>query len=763
MPSPKSWILVVVAAALIAVLVAWSERVPSVVEANAPTAEFSAARAWPTLSMLADTIGLRVTGTPGADRALQYLAEQVRAIPGVEAEIQDVTGARSVSSSVLLSYRTKNLLVRIPGSSSEVVLVSSHYDSPTSSVGAVDAGIAVAAMIEMIRNIASAPRLSRTVIFNINGAEEQGLLGAHGFLAHPWMKNVRVFIDLESAGTANKALLFQTGPGHSWLAKRYARSVPHPYGTVLGQDIFQSGAIPSSTDFEIYQTARVPGIDIAFFRNGYAYHTQLDRTWNAAPGSLQHMGANALALTKALASGDAPTADAHRRAVYYDFLGITMFAYDDSTATILAVVAAVFAAVAIMLARRRLPLRAMDVGLGFVIALAGWVVGLALTVAVAMAVSMPGGRPHSWFAHPVVPFVGYSALSIATLVALHAWVRRRRALDATAATAAAWAGTLLFFAAGLLALSFAGVGSGYLLLWWVLGGAVGLVLFTHLRERRLWSLVTLVPAGILTMQAAVLFLEFRSIGGRMPLAVPFDVVMAAIVAFCTLLFALLPIATLHGEGWPRRTALILLVAGLLFVVLGALRFPYSRLRPQRLAISHRESADSATLRVTGFDYVGPRAALRGIESARVVANGSARRGPYAVAAPTAGLAPVTLTLISESGDAARNERTLLLHLGATDAYAQQLSVPGSRFVRWTTADSALTSRGSQQADAIAQFVSAPDTGWTIGVVVRGTEPVMMTSTAIRATTTPAAAALIARLPEWTSSYATAQTRRSHTY
>jgi hypothetical protein len=315
----------------------------------------------------------------------------------------------------------------------------------------------------------------------------------------------------------------------------------------------------------------------------------------------------------------------------------------------------------------------------------------------------------------------------------------------------------------LAGLTVARVGSAYLLLWWVVGGAIGLVLFTRSGARRHWSTLALVPAGILTMQAAVLFLEFRSIGGRMPLAVPFDVVMASIVAFCTLLFCILPIATLHGEGWPRRTTAVLALSGVLLVALGALSFPYSRLRPQRLAVSHRESADSATLRITGFDFVGPRSALRGIQGMRVVANGTSRRGPYAVDAPVAGLNPVQLALISSSTESARDERTLVLLLGATDAYAQQLTVPGSRFVRWTSADIGAPLPQRPPPEAIAQFVSAPDTGWTIGLTVRGAEPVTVTSTAIRSTTTPAAAGLIARLPEWTSSYATAQTRRAHTF
>ena len=762
---PGSWTGLLIAGALIALSVLWSERVPVARPASVPATEFSAERAWPTLSMLADTIGLRVAGTPGADRALAWLATRARAIPGAEVEIQDVTGFRSDQADLLVAYRTKNLLIRIPGRARDAVLVSSHYDSPTSSVGAVDAGVAVASMLEMAANIAASPRLPRTIIFNINGAEEQGLLGAHGFLGHRWMREVRVFIDLESAGTANKALLFQTGPGHAWLAKRYARSVPHPYGTVLGQDIFQSGAIPSSTDFEIYRDgAHVPGVDIAFYRNGYAYHTQLDRTWNTTPGSVQHMGANALALTRALAEGEIPAGPLPRRAVYYDLLGVTMLAYEESTALILALLTAVLAVGAVTITRRRLSLRLADIAASVGISLAAWLFGLALAILVSLVAALAAGKPHSWFAHPFLPFAGYGALALGPLFALHSWIARRRRLTPDNAVASAWAGALLFMTMPLVLLAFLGVGSGYLFLWWVGPAAVGLIMFAHLSARwRALSAITLVPGTMLTMQAAVLLLEFRSIGGRMPLAVPYDVVMSGIVALIAVMLFTIPIALAHTDRLPGRVGLALMTTGIVAIALGALRFPYSPLRPQRLAVSHRESADSSVLRVTGFDYVGPRAAIAAFPNARVVANGTRRRGPYTIISPRAGLAPAELTLISTSHDSTRDERTLTLHVAASDAFAHQISVPGARFVRWQSSDSLRGTVAPRPSDAIAQLVSAPDTGWTIEVTVRGVDPVSITSTAFRAVVTPAARAMIARLPAWTSAYATAQARRTITF
>lgn len=109
-------------------------------------------------------------------------------------------------------------------------------------------------MLEVLRKISRFSQPPRhNIIFLFNGAEESPLQAAHGFITqHPWAKSVKVVVNLEAAGAGGKIILFQTGPNRPWLLKYYSK-VPHPIGSATGEELFQSGFIPSDTDFRVFR------------------------------------------------------------------------------------------------------------------------------------------------------------------------------------------------------------------------------------------------------------------------------------------------------------------------------------------------------------------------------------------------------------------------------------------------------------------------------------------------------------------------------
>lgn len=71
------------------------------------------------------------------------------------------------------------------------------------------------------------------------------------------------------------------------------------------------------------------GLDMAFIKNGYRYHTKYDQYSCIPLGSYQHVGDNTLYLVNSLANApelyeSVPT---EGKALYYDFLGLFMISY----------------------------------------------------------------------------------------------------------------------------------------------------------------------------------------------------------------------------------------------------------------------------------------------------------------------------------------------------------------------------------------------------------------------------------------------------
>ena len=195
----------------------------------------------------------------------------------------------------------QNIIVKVESNhgAKDALLVNCHFDSVPQSPGASDDAVSCAIMLEVLEVLTSSPQpLKHNLIFLFNGAEENMLPGSHGFITqHMWAKEIRAFINLEACGSGGRELVFQTGPSHPWLVEAYSRVAPHPFASVVGQEIFQSGVIPADTDFRIFRDfGHIPGLDIAYMKNGYVYHTKYDTEDRIPRGSIQRAGDNLLAV-----------------------------------------------------------------------------------------------------------------------------------------------------------------------------------------------------------------------------------------------------------------------------------------------------------------------------------------------------------------------------------------------------------------------------------------------------------------------------------
>ena len=267
------------------------QKLPDIPATPAPN-EFITANARRHLNDVT-SLGIRHVGSMAnevhAKNMIVQKVEEIRAAASDEVEIE--TSVQTASGHYHLDFlgglthlyeNVSNVIVRFKqrGSNpSHAFMINAHYDSALGTVAASDDVVSCSIMLEVLRSFSSKPHPflpDHAVIFLFNGAEETILQASHAFVTqHPWAKEVKAFLNLEAAGAGGKEIVFQTGPDNPWLVKAYAKSVPHPFFSVMAQEVFQSGIIPSDTDFRIFRDyGHIPGLDVAYFINGYVYHTE---------------------------------------------------------------------------------------------------------------------------------------------------------------------------------------------------------------------------------------------------------------------------------------------------------------------------------------------------------------------------------------------------------------------------------------------------------------------------------------------------------
>ncbi|GBP91728.1 Putative endoplasmic reticulum metallopeptidase 1-A [Eumeta japonica] len=181
------------------------------------------------------------------------------------------------------------------GMNGPALLVNCHYDSVPFALGTSDDAIFCAVMVETLSLLSNRnDKLKHNVISLFNGAEENALQ--------------------------------VTDPR---ILSAYRQSVRRPSAQAMGEILFQSGIVPSDTDFRIWRDfGQVYGVDIAFVKWGNVYHTRYDSPKYLQAGTLQHAGDMLLSFVSAVGNDSEIGVKAEpTTAVYWDFLYVFMASY----------------------------------------------------------------------------------------------------------------------------------------------------------------------------------------------------------------------------------------------------------------------------------------------------------------------------------------------------------------------------------------------------------------------------------------------------
>ncbi|KAL9950991.1 hypothetical protein ACROYT_G043577 [Oculina patagonica] len=609
--------------------------------------------------------------------ALQTIKDTAREDVIIEIDIQRPTGSFDLGffAGFTSFYRNvTNILVRITPKDSyppkNTVLLNGHFDSVPGSPGASDDAVSCAVMLELLRCIAQTRnfRFTHGVVFNFNGAEENILQASHGFITqHRWVDTIRAFVNLEAAGAGGKEIVFQAGPDHPWLIKTYAEVAPHPCAQALGQDLFQSGLIPSDTDFRIYRDfGKIPGMDLAYTANGYVYHTNYDSPAAVTSGSIQRAGDNILALVKSIINSPFladPGEYRHGAMVFFDFLGVAMVHYPERIGFVLNIVTAAVAVLCLIKKFIGFPAKKnttegetaiqgsslSDLFTSLLVLLLSWVVGIAVPVTIGLLLTYTG-HSLTWYCRPYLLLVLYAAPSLFGVGFVHFLARRsllsKRGViekdkqttspeDRTASCLAAretetFYASLLVWTIILSILTYYRLASAHLP--WLL------VIFPLIVRVFIWEnffltktshqklgafvfmylLATLIPIQFCTYVTISVFDVFVPIMGRAGTQTPPDVFIAVLCSFAVVMLTSYAVSTVYVMGNLKlpATFLVLVSALALLTSLSGLSFPYSAANqcPKRVFFQHTSRTfynneenvilEDSGVWITPLDYLG---------------------------------------------------------------------------------------------------------------------------------------------------------------
>ncbi|XP_055585943.1 endoplasmic reticulum metallopeptidase 1-like [Uranotaenia lowii] len=576
---------------------------------------FIAERAWDNLQVLND-YGPKPTGSEANEKlAADYLKRQIELIQASKhrnqellAEHQVVSGGYPISfmgNPLTSLYRNvQNLVVKLVGenATSPALMLNCHFDTVASSPGASDDGASCCVMLEIMRVLSREPKRNQhSVIFLFNGAEETPLQAAHGFITqHPWASEVGAFLNLESAGSGGKEVLFQSGPQHPWMIDVYARAIRHPFAHAAAEEIFQSGLIPSDTDFRIFRDfGNIPGMDFAHMVEGYRYHTKFDNIDYLSLPVLQRTGDNILALTREMINSEELANSKNEEnakgfKVFYDFMGLLFVCYSSDVAVTINSLVSILAILLPYCGLSRSVRRVGEAAIvketiyGFVATVLGTIVGLLTCLFIGRQLDSMG-RAMSWFSTPYLVLGLYCcpallAHAFAQIAVNKFFADKKSVLNLSQVVQSRFIGVNLFWVLLVVPLTFAGIHSAYIfmivLLFSLMSSLVSVLLGYQNTVRR-WLAVH-VAFQLVTMLWATqyyhMFMKlFIPISGRIGGAKNPEYLIGSIAALCMLLVSsyIVPLIALlkkASELTARLTVFILIA--ILLACFTQVGFPY---------------------------------------------------------------------------------------------------------------------------------------------------------------------------------------------
>ncbi len=556
---------------------------PVALDAKAPATVFSAERAMAHVRAIAQEP--HPAGTPAAERVLQYIAEQIRAM-GQEPVIRELVSHRGPGE----MSSVRNVMARLRGTvgpEAGAAVFLAHYDSVSFGPGASDDGAGVAALLETMRALLAGPPLKNDLIFLFTDGEEgrihdhAGLRGAWAFVNEdPWAKDVRVAANFDCRGTRGPSYLYETSLPNQWLVRQFNLSGAHrPVATSVTADIYRS--MPLGSDLTVFLDKGIPSVNFAFANGLARYHTALDSPEYLSPRSLQHHGENALGMARRLGNEALEQAKTGGTSVYFNLPLVRMVQYSTGWLPVMCAIGIGLFLLGVVagLLRGRLQWAGMLAGMWL------WLASTAACMALGALAFWVAYRARDFYfvynAGPWTLSVIFATTAVFCRVMGNSW--RRHGLLSL------WVGTLLWWAVGLVVTTVWMPGASYAFFGPLVTSSLGLLWMaarpvpaeTHgKRDMVLMAVLALPAMYILTGLMMGLYAAVLLLGA------PGQTLLLMLV-----LGAILPHLAWVFGGHLRFAARVLCLAALVAAIWGVTWNPFTKERPKLTSLAYAMDAD----------------------------------------------------------------------------------------------------------------------------------------------------------------------------
>ena len=751
MPARKYWLIWLALSHALLLAIFYVNK-PIAARAPREKSAFSEARAQQVLSHLTNNIGLRLAGTPKAEQAAQYLANELRAIPGVEVDVQRVSDAHHLPGTFVpwpvIKYHVTNVVARIPGWTREAVLLNAHYDTLGDSPGAGDDGIGIVAIVEAARALAAGPKLEHSVIILCNGGEEYGLYGADGFIRnHPLAKDVKAYLYIDG-GPGGATTLLYSGPGTGSLVEAYAQVAPKPQADSAYLDLIDSGVLSHDGDHRPFRAQGVPGLVFATIADLWACHTKLDRFDRVEPGAVQHLGETMLEVSRFLANHELPSQIEPERSIYFDVFGAFVVRYSGSAGVALGVLSGILAGLCLWSMRRRGYAAMSGISRAFFAAFVSACAAVLGAACAGLLLAYVLGRSYSWYN---TPWIAYFAFVVPACVSFAAaWsCMRVRGQDGVWNV---WLASVLGWTALSLWAAFSHGRSGYIPLSWSLGLSLGLLAALRWPALRSGILLAACVPGLYTIvHLAPMLRTMLAQAGIQPLPISPDPIVGVLYSSAVAAAGVAIALPVQAFEIHKRARLPLLAAVVASLGLAATVTPFSAERPRRILVTQAETEGRSAFLLRARDVLPLDSALGKLSGAREIAQKWPNFEVYEpeptheVAGPAPNFAPPSLELLSRT-DNADGTRTLQLRLHA-ETTNLRMFVERGRVASWSVHPEVAEPPAADGRAAI-YFQGVDPSGETISLTLRGNEPAEIELIASTFAPSPELLQLTAAFPDW---------------